>query len=86
MKVVQFEATPNPNAVKCLLDARASEGPRSYFNAAAAQADPLARALFAVPGVTNVLILGDFITVSKDPAAAWSALKPAVRRVIEASA
>jgi hypothetical protein len=86
MKVVQFEATPNPNAVKCLLDGTASDGPRSYFNAAAAEADPLARALFALPGVTNVLILGGFITVSKHPEAAWSTLKPAVRRVIEGHA
>lgn len=86
MKVVRFEATPNPNALKCLLDGPASEGPRSYFNAAAAQDDPLAKALFGVPGVTNILILGGFITVSKSPDAAWSALKPAVRKVIEGHA
>lgn len=84
MKVVEFEATPNPNAVKCRLDGRVSDGPRSYFNAPAAEGDPLARALFAIPGVTNVLILGDWITVSKDPKTAWPAVKGAVRRVLEA--
>lgn len=83
MKVVEFESTPNPNAVKCWLDGRVSEGPRSYFNAAAAAGDPLAGALFAIPGVVNVLILGDWITVSKSPEASWPAVKSGVRRVLQ---
>lgn len=86
MKVVEFEATPNPNAIKCWLDGRASAGPRSYFNAEAAQGDPLARSLFAIPGVTNVLILGDWITVSKGPQTPWPAVKNAIRRALEAHA
>jgi hypothetical protein len=83
MKVVEFTETPNPNAVKCVLDARISDRARSYFNAQAAAGDDLARRLFEVPGVTNVLILGDWITVGKDPAVAWSTLKPKIRKAIE---
>lgn len=83
MKVVEFAETPNPNAIKCVLDGAVSKEPRSYFNPAAAAADPLAQALFAIQGVTNVLILGDFVTVSKVPTVAWSGLKPAIRKVLE---
>lgn len=86
MKVVEFAETPNPNAVKCVVDTRLSEQARSYFNAQAATADDLARRLFEVPGVTNVLILNDWITVGKDPGAAWSTLKPKIRKVIEGAA
>lgn len=86
MKVVEFAETPNPNAIKCVLDAKVSDKARSYFNAAAAEADPLASALFAIPGVTNVLILGDFVTVSKAPASAWAPIRKGIRKVIEGTA
>jgi hypothetical protein len=82
MKVVSFESTPNPNAVKCLLDGRVSQGPRSYRDAGAAAGDPLARRLFEIDGVTNVLILGDWITVGKEPAVGWAEIKAGVRRVL----
>lgn len=83
MKVVEFAETPNPNALKCVVDARLSEHARSYFNADAAGADPLARRLFEVEGVTNVLILNDWITVGKSAEASWGTLKPRIRKAIE---
>lgn len=83
MRVVEFEATPNPNAVKCVLDTTISEKARSYFNPAAAAGDDFARKLFEVPGVTNVLILGDWFTVSKEPSVSWVSVKAGVKRVVE---
>jgi hypothetical protein len=80
--VREFQATPNPNAVKCLLDHPVVGGQRSYFDAASASGDPLATLLFAVEGVTNLLIHGDWITVSKKPEADWRRIKGEVKRVL----
>lgn len=81
-KVVKFQETPNPNAIKCVLDRSPTDTPRSYFNAAAAESDPLAAALFRIPGVTNVLINDGWITVSKDAKEPWRPLQNAVERVL----
>jgi hypothetical protein len=80
-RVERFEATPNPNAVKCVLDRSPTATPRSYFNAASAQGDPLAESLFAVTGVTNVLIHDGWVSVCKASDADWKTLKTALQQV-----
>ena len=87
MRFIAFEPTPNPNAIKCVIEpdeAHAASGIRSYFtaDAAGAEPDPLAHALFAIPGVANLLIHSAFITVGKSPEAKWPAIKPRVKAVI----
>jgi hypothetical protein len=79
-----FQPTPNPNALKCSLDHAITRKPRSYFNPAeaAAASDPLAQSLFAIPGVTNLLINNDWITVSKSPEADWKPIRAAVEQVL----
>jgi hypothetical protein len=47
--------------------------------------DGLARSLFEIPGVTNVLIHTAFVTVGKAPEAKWPAIKKRVRAAIESS-
>jgi len=84
LRVIQFEPTPNPNAVKCLTDRPTGEAIRSYFNAGDAAGDALASRLFAIEGVTNVLIHLTFISVCKAPSADWKALRPLIRSAIEA--
>lgn len=83
-KVVRFDTTPNPNAIKCVLDGPITEAPRSYFTPeqATEAADSLAVALFSVPGITNVLIHSDWISVCKSPDAAWGVIKEGVRAVL----
>lgn len=79
--VVEFQATPNPNALKCVLDrpvAGGSGGLRSFRSAAEAASDPVGAALFAVPGVATVLIAGGWITVNKTPGADWAKVKRGV--------
>ncbi len=84
-KVTSFEPTPNPNALKCLLDRPVlapGEPPRSYRRASESDADPLASALFAVEptgSVVCVLIGPDWITVNRAPGAEWSKVKKGVR-------
>ncbi|MFG0305190.1 MAG: NifU N-terminal domain-containing protein [Phycisphaerales bacterium JB040] len=86
LRVVRIEPTPNPNAVKVVVQPAPAGGIRSYFNAgqAAGEADPLAHALFAIPGVTSLLIHETFVSVNKSPDAGWGPIKRAAERVIEA--
>jgi len=81
-QVVEIQPTPNPNAVKLVLDGLASDRPMSFFNAEAASDYPLPTALFAIEGVTSLLLLGDFITINKSPAARWTDITPKARAVL----
>jgi NFU1 iron-sulfur cluster scaffold homolog, mitochondrial len=81
-RVVEIQPTPNPNAVKFVLDGRISEQPTSFFNAAAAKDHPLAAQIFEVKGVTSVLLLGDFVTVNKSPSVKWADISKHVERVL----
>jgi NFU1 iron-sulfur cluster scaffold homolog, mitochondrial len=81
-EVMDIQPTPNPNALKFILNQTIADPPMSFFDARAAQSHPLAARLFEVPGVSSLLLLGDFITVNKDPAASWNAVKHGVREAI----
>ena len=81
-EVREFQETPNPNALKCVLDKLVTEKPRSYFTADQASGDPLGRALFAIDGVTNILINRDWITVSKRAHMPWPRVRSAVQKVL----
>ena len=80
--MADIQATPNPNALKFVLDREVAGQPTSFFDAAAAQSHPLASKLFAVPGVSSLLLLGDFITVNKHPEASWAQIKKAVKAAL----
>ena len=76
---VQVSATPNPNAMKFTLErAVIAGGSKSYSTRFEALDDPLAVALFDVSGVQSLFFMADFITVTKDPGAAWEELVPAL--------
>jgi NFU1 iron-sulfur cluster scaffold homolog, mitochondrial len=83
-KVVEIQPTPNPNAAKFMLDRAVVEQPMSFFNAAAAKGNALAEKLFAIPGVSSLLLLGDFITVNKRADVPWKDITGAVERVLAA--
>lgn len=82
---IRFQSTPNPNAGKFSADRRIVEGraSRSYYGAAQAAEDDVARALFALPGVASVFMVDDFVTVTKQPDAQWDALVPQVIATLE---
>ena len=82
---IEIQATPNPNAVKFVLDKGVTDVPVSFFNAQAAQGHPLAGALFKIPGVSSLLLLGDFITVNKQPSADWKGIKEQVLKILKNS-
>lgn len=87
-RVTSFEPTPNPNALKCVLDRAIlgeDEGPRSYRKAEEAAGDALAESLFAIEpegSVACVLISTDWITVNRAPGADWERVKQGVRDVL----
>lgn len=82
VKLKSYQDTPNPNAIKCLLSGRITDTSKSYFSPADAAADPLASRLFAIPGVTNLLIHPDWITLGKRPETPWKEIKAAFERVL----
>ncbi len=73
---IQTENTPNPEVLKFLPGREVlASGTREFPTAEAANASPLARALFEVDGVTRVFFGTDFITVTKSPERDWAHLK-----------
>ncbi|MBU6413306.1 MAG: NifU N-terminal domain-containing protein [Planctomycetes bacterium] len=85
--VTDFQPTPNPNALKCVLshplpDEPGAKTPRSYFNSSDAQTDPLASKFFALSGIVSVLILPGWVTVVKAPNTTWTTLKPKITAIL----
>ncbi len=84
-RILRVEDTPNPNAVKCILASRVrghGERPRGYQHPDQARGDPLAERLLAIPGVVNVLIQGEWISVGKAPGAPWPQIRKALDDVL----
>ena len=76
---IQTEETPNPATLKFLPGCPVTGGtPVDFTSPEAALRSPLARALFAVNGVSAVFLGSDFITVTNDGARTWATLKPAL--------
>jgi hypothetical protein len=81
--VIVREPTPNPNAMKFTANRPLNNGPtKTFYNAEAAQADPVAAELFALEGVTGVMLLGDFCSVNKTGQADWGELASRIENVL----
>lgn len=78
------QPTPNPNAMKFNVSQPVTQGgSESYSSKEAAEASPLAARIFALEGVAGVFMLGNFVTVNKDPGASWNELVPSVMDLID---
>jgi len=80
---IQTESTPNPATLKFLPGRDVLPGSTADFrDAGEAGASPLARRLFAIPGVNGVFLSDDFITVTREERTEsgfeWAHLKPAI--------
>ncbi len=85
-KIAEIEYTPNPNAVKFVLRQPVALGfPKSFPDATIAEADPLAKALFAVGHVVSVFMQDRFLTITKDDDIGWSELLPKLAPPIRAA-
>lgn len=83
LPAIQVQGTPNPNAAKFVLgESMLGEEGRTYFDAEAADGDPLAERLFRVDGVRALFMVDNFITVTKAEGATWDDLVEPIREAI----
>jgi Fe-S cluster biogenesis protein NfuA len=81
---VSLEFTPNPNTLKYVVDRTLLErGAANFVNAEAAEKSPLAKRLFAVTGVSGVMIGKNFVTVTKGEAGEWDDLNDGVMMTLD---
>lgn len=77
--LIEIEKTPNPATRKFLPGKTVMEsGGRDFASPEAAEASPLAEALFATGMVDGVYFGRDFISVSAAPTVEWDQLEPEV--------
>ena len=82
--MIQPEHTPNPNALKFVLDRTVKkEGKSSYRNKKECEHVPLAQKLFDIPGVESVHFFNNYITITKDSSVVWPAIQNRVIKTIE---
>lgn len=80
---IEVHGTPNPHAAKFTLSrSLPGEESRSYFDADSAAGDPLAERLFQVDGVRALLMVDNFVTVTKEEAAEWEEMVEEVKEAI----
>ncbi|AWW75210.1 NifU family protein [Erythrobacter sp. KY5] len=80
---IETETTPNPSSLKFLPGRTVMpSGTREFASPEAAEASPLAQAIFDTGEVVNVFYGWDFVTVTAAPGVDWSALKPQVHAIL----
>ncbi len=81
MQIIDVEFTPNPQALKFVVNERLlSYESRSYKTEAEAEKDPFAKAIFGIEGVVSVFYMDKFVTVEKGGEFQWG---PIQKKLIE---
>lgn len=83
---IRTEKTPNPNSLKYIVGRLLIPGGSANFPTpeSAQTRSPLARRIFAVPGVTGVFIGSDFFTVTRQEGVMWAAINEHLAPALEA--
>ena len=81
--IKEIQPTPNPNAAKFVLDGQITAQPMSFLTPEQGAGHPIAAQLFGIKGVTSVLLLGDFVTVNKQPGVKWEAITGKVQEILQ---
>ncbi|MDJ0643416.1 MAG: NifU family protein [Erythrobacter sp.] len=80
---IETETTPNPASLKFLPGQPVMQsGTREFPSPEAAEASPLAQAIFDTGEVVNVFYGWDFVTVTAAPGSDWGTLKPQVVAIL----
>lgn len=75
--IIETETTPNPATIKFLPGRPVmTAGTRDFADADAAEASPLASALFGLGDVTGVFFGSNFVSVTAASGTDWAVLKP----------
>ena len=76
LKVEDVDLTPNPHALKFILNENLLKIERRHFgNKEEAGADPLASGVFEIPGVVSVFYTDKFITIEKTKESNWGQIQ-----------
>lgn len=76
IKVEDVDLTPNPHALKFILNEKLLSFERRHFaNKIEAASDPLAKGIFEISGVVSVFYTDKFITVEKSKESNWGQIQ-----------
>jgi Fe-S cluster biogenesis protein NfuA len=85
MKVLHQDPTPNPDAMKFVLERQVlSAGSRSWRVGETSDM-PLANALLAIEGVVSLFFVSNVVTLTKDPYVDWETVGAQAMQAIEAA-
>lgn len=85
LEILDTVATPNPNAVRFILNVVVATRAREVSDRFAAGSDALADELLHIPGVTSVFYLDNFLTLTKAAHEDWPAILSAAKIAINAT-
>lgn len=76
LRVQDVDLTPNPQALKFILNERILQKETRHFKTKEeAASDPLAKGIFEIDGVVSVFYMDKFITVEKNPSVDWGKIQ-----------
>ncbi len=80
---LQIQSTPNPNALKFVLNIPVrTDGKVTYRSAEECKDNPLAQAIFTIEHVSEVYFFDNYITVTQNGEGDWEVLEEKVRKTI----
>lgn len=83
---VEVQPTPNVNALKFVVNRKLTEGRSRTFRSSAEAAEvPYAQQLLQIPGVVQVFVLNDFVTVTRDPQTDWNVIVGRAEEILRSS-
>ena len=74
--------TPNPNSIRVGFSEQVAASAMTFRTVAEAEGEPMAREILGIPGVVQVFMLNDFISINKDPGAEWAKIEPRVAEIL----
>ncbi|OGU76951.1 MAG: thioredoxin [Ignavibacteria bacterium RBG_16_34_14] len=76
LTVEDVDLTPNPHALKFILNERLLKaGTRQFPEKESAQDDPFAKSIFEINGVVSVFYMDKFVTIEKAKDATWGQIQ-----------
>ena len=80
---VMVQVTPNPNALKFVVDKKVKSGDRVSYTKESRTKNPLATRLLSIPSISQVHFFENTITISKIPEVSWLDLQDGLKSLIQ---